>query len=200
MNRRRCVVPLLALAAVFAAPAASARSQSLQTAGSSVSIPDVELVDQHGRKLHFYSDLVKGKVVAINTVFTTCTTICPLMGAKFSRLSRMLGDEGHGKVNLISISVDPETDTPERLDAWSREFGEPGADWTLVTGAKNDVDTLLKALQTYTADKQEHLPVVLIGDGTGGWARASALLPPSQLADLLHARLQSASGRSAAGH
>src|SRR5580658_2937131 len=71
--------------------AAAAGNQVVAVA--SLRIPDVELVDQHGKKVHFYSDLVKGKVVAINTVFTTCTTICPLMGANFAKLSNLMSEE-----------------------------------------------------------------------------------------------------------
>ena len=145
-------------------------------------------MDQHGKKVHFYSDLVKGKVVAINAIFTTCTTICPLMGANFYKLSKVLGDDT--KVNLISISIDPIVDTPERLKQWSSGFGKVVPEWTLLTGPKADIDGLLKALQIFTPEKQDHAPVVLIGrDGAGDWARASALLPPSRLADLIRARL-----------
>jgi protein SCO1/2 len=149
--------------------------------------------------VHFYSDLVKGKVVAISTIFTTCTTICPVIGAKFSTLSRMLADEGRNKVTLISISVDPEVDTPELLDEWSHRSGTPGPDWILLTGSKANVDKLLKALQLFTPDKQEHAPGVLIGaDGAGNWARPSSSYSASQLATLIRARVEQPSGRSMA--
>jgi protein SCO1/2 len=160
---------------------------------SGLAIPDDVLTDQHGKKVRFYSDLVKGKVVAINTIFTTCTTICPIMGANFARLRNLLGDVAGRKVELISISIDPVADTPQRLAQWSGGFSahsEPG--WTLLTGPKPDVDRVLKALQIFTADKQDHAPVVLIGgEGAGNWVRASGLLPPPQLNELIHARLDS---------
>ena len=105
----------------------------------SMSIPDVELLDQDGRKIHFYSDLVKGKTVAINFIFTTCTTICPPMGATFASVQKELGDRD---VQFISISVDPVTDTPERLKAWRAKF-KAGPRWTLVTGEKEKIDELL---------------------------------------------------------
>lgn len=153
-------------------------------------IPDIEMLDQHGEKVHFYSGLVKGKVVAINTIFTTCTTICPPMGINFSRLRRLLGDHASRDVNLISITVDPDVDTPERLDKWSRQFGEMGPGWILLTGSKADVDTLLKALQVFAADKQAHAPVALIGGDTAGeWVRADALLTPNRLAEIIHTKL-----------
>jgi len=158
---------------------------------SGLTIPDVQLVDQHGKKVRFYSDLIKGRVVAINTIFTTCTTICPLMGANIAKLSKMLSDAGDSRVNLISISIDPVVDTPERLEEWSRKFGRTDADWTLLTGPKPEIDGLLKALQVFTPEKQDHAPVLLIGgDGAGSWARASALLSPPRLAELIHARVE----------
>src|SRR5258708_2416425 len=150
----------------------SANSISLHpVAGPTIS--DVALLNQHGEKVHFYSGLVKGKVVAINTIFTTCTTICPPMGNNFSRLRKLLGGHAGRDVNLISITVDPGVDTPERLDKWTRQFGETGPGWTLLTGPKADVESLLKALQTFAADKQEHAPVTLIGgDAAGALGRA----------------------------
>ena len=160
-------------------------------------VPDIELVNQEGKKLHIYSDLIKGRVVAINTIFTTCTTICPIMGANFAKLSRLMEGEGSGKLSLISISVDPSQDTPERLQQWSAAFGKTGVDWTLLTGPKSDIERLLKALQVFSADKQNHAPVVLIGGGdAGAWTRASALMPPKNLADLIRSRLAPAAGES----
>jgi protein SCO1/2 len=182
---------------MFAMLPAGVRAQNPSAVVSGRTIPDVELVDQHGKKVHFYSDLVKDKVVAISTIFTTCTTICPVTGVKFSQLSRLLADEGRGRVSLISISVDPKVDTPQLLDQWSREFGTPGPAWTLVTGSKSEVDRLLKALEIFNADKQEHSPDFLIGgDGTGGWAHPSSSYTASQLANLVRARLELASGHS----
>lgn len=145
-------------------------------------IPDVELVDQHGQPVNFYSDLVQGKVVAMNFIFTTCTTICSPMGAIFGKLQRDLGDRD---VQLISVSVDPVTDTPERLKAWSERFGaQPG--WTLVTGDKTRVDELLKALQVFTPDFRDHSPTVLIGnDPAGVWRRAYGLAPVDRLTAVL---------------
>jgi protein SCO1 len=152
-------------------------------------IPDIALVDQHGRTVRFYSDLVRGKIVAINTIYTTCTTICPLMGANFAGLRRLLAKREDQNISLISISIDPAADTPARLDEWSRGFGETGAGWTLLTGPKADVERLLKALRIFATDKQDHAPVALIGsDGDGAWTRASALLSPSRLAELIDAR------------
>lgn len=150
-----------------------------------MNIPDVTVVDQTGAERHFYRDLVAGKTVAVNFVFTTCTTICPPMGANFARLRRELGADAGRDLHLISVSVDPTTDTPERLAAWAEKFGA-GEGWTLVTGERAVITRLLKALEVFTADIDEHSPVVLIGnDEAGSWTRAHGLVPPAKLEELL---------------
>ena len=139
----------------------------------------------HWQKVRFYSDLVEGKVVAINTIFTTCTTICPPMGATFSKLQRLLGDRLGRDVELISVSVDPAVDTPQRLKAWAEKFHR-GPGWTLLTGPKRDVDHLLKALKVFTADKEDHAPIVLVGNSARGeWTRTHALASAGKLAKLI---------------
>lgn len=152
---------------------------------SGLAIPDVPVLTQDGEERRFYSDLVAGKVVAMNFVFTTCTTICPPMGAIFGQLEKRLGDRLGRDVQLISVSVDPATDTPERLSAWAARFGRtPG--WTLVTGDKPTVDALLKSLQVFTPDFEDHAPIVLLGnDARDEWTRAYGLAPPERLAEIL---------------
>ena len=94
-----------------------------------ITVPDVKLVDQDGRPVRFYTDLVKGQVVAMNFVFTSCGTICPPMGANFAKLQKILGGRPGPHVRLISVSIDPANDTPERLKAWAAKFGaQPGLD------------------------------------------------------------------------
>jgi cytochrome oxidase Cu insertion factor (SCO1/SenC/PrrC family) len=149
-------------------------------------IPDVSLVDQEGRPVHFYSDLVRGKVVMINFIFTSCTTICPPMGATFGKLQQLLGDRAGRDVHLISVSVDPATDTPERLKAWRNKLGGGPAGWTLVTGERETVVQLLKALGVYTPNLNDHTPLVLAGnDPRGAWTRAYGLAAPAKLVELI---------------
>ena len=150
-----------------------------------MSIPDAELLDQDGNRLHFYRDLIEDRVVAINFIFTTCTTICPPMGANFSRLQKLMGERVGRDFEMISVSVDPAVDTPARLKAWSRKFGaQPG--WTLVTGPKPDVDRVLKALKVFTPDKTDHSPIVLVGnDARGEWTRTYGLAPAGDLGQLI---------------
>lgn len=177
--------------------AAAAAEPAEPVAVKSMSIPDIPLLTQEGRKVRFYTDLVKDRVVAMNFIFTTCTTICPPMGANFARLQRLLGDRSGKDVELISVSVDPAVDTPQRLRAWAEKFGA-GPGWTLVTGPKPDVDDLLKALKVFTPDKEDHSPIVLVGnDAEGGWTRVWGLAPPDELARAIE-RVSSPPGESSA--
>ena len=152
---------------------------------SSLNIPDVEVYDQDGRRLKFYTDLVKGRVVAINFIFTTCTTICPPMTATFRRVQQELA-KGEGRdVRLISVSVDPLVDTPERLRDFASKFkAEPG--WAFVTGEKMEIDSLLRALGAAVSNKNDHTPVILVGnDEAGYWTRAYGLSAPSALVKVI---------------
>jgi protein SCO1/2 len=152
---------------------------------SAMSIPDVEMLDQDGRTIHFYTDLVKGKVVAVQFIFTTCTTICPPLGATFARVQKDLGERAGRDVQLISVSVDPATDTPERMKAWGAKF-KAGAGWTFVTGQKPQVAELLRALGAASASPAEHTPALLIGnDLTGQWTRVYGLSRPAILVKLI---------------
>ena len=161
-------------------PAAPSPSSS-----SKMNIPDVELLDQNGRKIHFYTDLVKGKTVAINFIFTTCTTICPPLGATFARVQKELGAKAGRDVHFISITVDPATDTPERLKAWGSKF-HAGDGWTFVTGSKPQVDELLRALGASSARREDHSPTILIGnDALGTWTRTYGLANASQIVQLI---------------
>jgi cytochrome oxidase Cu insertion factor (SCO1/SenC/PrrC family) len=144
-------------------------------------IPDVTVLDQDGRQLKFYTDLVRGKTVAVNFIFTNCTTICPPLGATFRRVQQELGERAGRDVHLISVSVDPAADTPERLKAWGAKF-RAGPGWTFVTGAKPEIDELLRALGAATARPEDHSPTLLIiNDQKGITTRTYGLVRPSQI-------------------
>jgi cytochrome oxidase Cu insertion factor (SCO1/SenC/PrrC family) len=151
----------------------------------SFKIPDVLVHDQEGRRLNFYSDLIKGKTVAINFIFTTCTTICPPLTATFRRVQQDLGERAGRDVHLISISVDPVTDVPERLKTFSARF-KAGPGWTFVTGNKQEINLLLKALGANVGDKNDHTPMILVGNQSANyWTRAYGLAPASTLVKVI---------------
>ncbi len=170
-------------------PAASTGEAVVRGAGS-LQIPNYAVLDQDGQAVRFYEDLIRGKVVAINFVFTTCTTVCPPMGATFSRLQKLLVEEGREDVALISVSIDPAVDTPARMKRWGQNF-KAGQGWTLVTGSKPQIDRLLKGLGVFTVDKTEHSPITLLGnDRTGQWKRTNGLAAPSKIIQELDALTQ----------
>ena len=149
-------------------------------------IPDVQVLDQHGNALHFYRDLIKDKTVAINFIFTNCTTICPPLAATFARLQKEMGDKVGKDVHLISISVDPLTDTPERLKAWGAKF-KAGPGWTFVTGEKQEMDKLLNALGAAVSKREDHTPAMIIGnDSKGVWTRTYGLAKINQILGVLN--------------
>src|SRR5690349_20038865 len=96
---------------------------------------DVELIDQDGKKVHFYSDVLKGKTVVVNALFTTCTSVCPPMNRNMERIQEALGERVGRDVFLVSITVDPDVDTPARLKDYAKKF-HAGPGWVFLTGKK----------------------------------------------------------------
>lgn len=145
------------------------------------SIPDVEVLDQDGRKQNFYSDLVKDRVVIISFIFTTCKVTCPLSGANFSKLQTLLGERLGRNVFLISVSTDPETDSPEKLKIWGERF-KAKAGWTLITGEGKEVARLLQVLKGDGIDKDYHVPALfMLNDVKKTYRRAFGLEDPAQI-------------------
>lgn len=151
---------------------------------TSSKIPNTRILDQNGQQLNFYNDLIKGKTVAINFIFTTCTTICPPLTATFRRVQQEAASR-QLDVQLISISVDPTTDTPERLRDFAAKF-KAGPNWTFITGDKAHIDSVLQALGVAVSNKNDHTPMVLIGnEASDFWTLAYGLASPAKLVDLL---------------
>jgi protein SCO1/2 len=165
------------------------KSEPEASAFSAAKIPDAPVYDQNGKELKFYSDLIKGKTVAINFVFTTCTAICPSLTATFRRVQQDAAERGV-EVQLISVSVDPTTDTPERLHEYAAKFkAAPG--WTFVTGDKAQIDSVLQALGAAVSNKNDHTPMILIGnDESDYWTRTYGLTSPTRIVDMLAAASQ----------
>jgi protein SCO1/2 len=159
----------------------AAGQQAIVPSAAEKYFSDVELINQDGEKLRFYSDVLKNKVVIINAFFSTCTSVCPPMNRNLEKIQDALGDRLGKDVFLVSISVDPETDTPTRLKEYSRRFhARPG--WMFLTGKKENVDWALYKLGQYVETKGDHSTIVIIGNEPKGlWKKALGLAKAEEL-------------------
>ena len=146
-----------------------------------VELLDLELLDRHGKPVRFQSQAVAGRIVVIDFVYTTCTTICPILSAVMAQVQDRLGARLGTEVRPISISIDPTRDTPERLDAYARKFGA-GPEWIWLTGQKPAVDQVLIGLDAYTPNFVDHASSVLIGDARkNNWTRLFGFPSPEEI-------------------
>jgi len=149
-----------------------------------VSLPDLEVFDQNGRTRKSYTDLIKGRVVIINFVYTSCTAFCPMSGDNFSRLQTQLGERLGKDVYLMSVTTDPVTDTPDKLKTWGERFKARNG-WTLVTGRKDSMTELLRVLTGDGPRTGYHVPgVVIVNDVRGNSRRVYGLEAPERLIKL----------------
>jgi protein SCO1 len=135
-----------------------------------VVLSDKPLLDQTGRVVRVAHDVIGERIAVVNFIYTTCTTVCPVTSATFAQLQARLGAALGKEVVLVSITVDPVRDTQERLREYSVRYGAREG-WTWLTGAKRDVDDVLKGFGAYTPNFEDHPTMVLVGDAAGGWSR-----------------------------
>lgn len=148
-------------------------------------IPDVEVFNEEGKRVRLYTDLVKNKVVLVNFFYTRCTLICEMQGVNLAKLRDKLGARLGKDVFLISVSMDPAKDTPQKLKYWARTFGvSPG--WVLVSGDNAQMNRMLKILTGENpGPKEMHSSAVFIGnDRTGAWLSTDGLSEPEKLIGL----------------
>ena len=167
---------LLAVAAlVFSAPFGAADSPW----GESY-FTNLEVVDQDGRKLRFYDDVLKDHQVVISFFFTSCKEICPVSTARLARVKDILGKRR--KLIFVSISVDPENDTPDKLKPYADAFGL-GDNWLLLTGKPENLKTIAARLGNREELKEQHRNEIVLGNAaTGEWSRDSAFIDPERIA------------------
>lgn len=149
--------------------------------GAEVAFADVPLLDQDGRELRLRDDLVGDRIVVMGFVYTSCTTVCPVISAIMQKLQKQLGERAGREVQLISLSIDPQRDTPERLHEYAGRF-QAGAGWRWLTGSNEAVSDTLKGLGTWTANYQDHPPLIMVGDGRSQqWTRFYGFTDPAVL-------------------
>jgi protein SCO1 len=179
---------------LLASPAAMAHNASehvAKTPGSEAAgykrsvktyaIPDVMLTDFDDRPVKLRDLLAANDPVMINFIFTTCSTICPVTTKVLSDMPAKLGSEGK-RLRLISISIDPENDTPRELKAYAKSF-QAGERWKFLTGRTDDVKTVQLAFDNYRGDKMTHEPVTLMRQASSkSWVRIDGFATPDELA------------------
>jgi protein SCO1/2 len=165
--------------------------------------PNVPLVNQDGKTLHFYDDVIKGKVVSINFMFTSCPDSCPLETAKLRKVQKLLGDHLGKNVHMYSISVDPDRDTPAVLKAYMKKF-DVGPGWQFLTGKQEDVDLIRKKFGVYADDETElsdhQITFVLGNEKSGQWLKRTPFDLPQTIVATLLGRLQTHSLAGLSGY
>lgn len=171
-----------------AAHRAAMQSTRYAASTESYAVPDVELIDQSGTMVDLRSLLESDQPLALNFIFTTCTTICPVMTATFAHMRRELGDAGE-ELRLVSISIDPEYDRPETLQAYAEQF-QAGSGWEFLTGDSADIVQVLRSFDSYAGSKMNHQPVTLLkSPGSSSWTRIEGLASGKDLAHEVSVRL-----------
>jgi len=174
------------------------KSRADTSTASDIDLRDELLVNQHGDAVRFVSDVVGDQIVVMDFVYTTCTTVCPVLSVIFQQVQTGLGDRLGTDVKLISISVDPVRDTPVRLKNYAEGL-QAHAEWAWLTGDKTVVDEVLRGLGAYSPNFEDHPSIVLVGDPQRGtWKRFFGFPGPDKIlaaVDEMTAARQMASAR-----
>ena len=144
---------------------------------------DTELTTHEGNKVRFYSDVLDGHIVVINAMYTNCIGACPLVTQKLSQVSRELGNLYGKDIYFVSISIEPEVDTPEVLSKFAKNQNVNLEGWTFLTGTKQKIDSVVKKIGLYTPRIEQHKALILLGNTrTGRWQKVQPNLPSQAIA------------------
>jgi cytochrome oxidase Cu insertion factor (SCO1/SenC/PrrC family) len=187
MTTSRSALLVLALALCLPAQAEGGAAQASPPSPEAKArdwFTDTVLVTQEGKRVRFYSDVLKDRVVVISFLFTRCTTACPMIAAKLNQIREKLGDRFGREVHFISLTVDPEHDTPQRLKEFARQHHATHEAWTFLTGNKKDVDQVIARLGQYVENIDGHSTVLIAGnDKQRHWTKIRPDVPPSAVAE-----------------
>jgi protein SCO1 len=163
---------------VPADPAAHRTVSSMQD----YTVPDIKLVRDDGKTVSLDREMNDGRAVVLNFIFTSCSSFCPLSSQTFAQFQRKLGPDGK-RVHLMSISIDPEQDTPARLRDYARKYGA-GPNWQHYTGTLASSRAIQRAFNAYRGDKMSHTPVTLLrAANSNTWRRIDGFVTPDELLD-----------------
>lgn len=171
-----------------AAHRAAMQSRSYQVSDADYAVPDVELLDRSGAAVPLRELVNSEDPIALNFIFTTCTTICPVMTVTFSQMQNLLGTDAE-RLQLVSISIDPEYDRPDVLSTYADQF-RAGDNWTFLTGDTGDIVNVLRSFDSYSGSKMSHRPVTLLKrPDEESWTRIDGLANGESLAREVSVRL-----------
>jgi protein SCO1 len=180
---RRDVMTLIIFIALFFAPLPLIAQETTPDFTCSIgdyNVPDVEVVNQDGKKLSFINELDNDRPVMLNFVFTSCSAICPMLSHIFSNVQAKL-EKNNQKVHLVSISIDPENDTPAKLSEYAKKFGAK-SQWDYYTGTMETSIAIQKAFDAYRGDKMNHSSVILMRAKFGkSWLRIEGFASPDTI-------------------
>lgn len=149
---------------------------------------DLEVIDQNGRQLRFYSDVLKDRVVLISFIFTNCQDACPMVAQKLKQTRSLMVDSIRDDVWFISISVDPERDTPAAMKDFAVKQKLDESRWIFLTGDKQNLDTIIRKMGQFTPDFEAHTTLMLAGNTvTRHWTRVVPMTPPEGIAQQMRA-------------
>lgn len=172
-------------AAPTAAPTAAPARPSASERSAKDYQPNLALVSHEGRTVRFYDDVLKDRIVLLNTMFTTCAGICPPITGNLLAVQKALAPYLGKQVIMVSITVDPKTDTPKVLARYVERF-RVGPGWLFLTGKPDVVDAVLAKLGDADPDKNRHSGMLLIGDeARHSWRKVPAMSPPADIATLV---------------
>jgi protein SCO1/2 len=164
------------------------------TSTAHYSVPAVRLIRDDGEVISLPEEMNDGRAVVLNFVFTTCSSVCPLMSQIFAQFDRKLGAE-RARVHLMSISIDPEQDTPARLREYAKRF-HAGPEWQHYTGTVEASIVAQRAFNVWRGDKMSHAPVTLVRAAPDKpWLRIDGLVTPDQLLQQYRQSLQTVASR-----
>ena len=152
--------------------------------------PNVELTSHEGKVYRFQDDLIDDKVVVINFIYTACKNSCPAETARMKQVYRELDGRVGKDIQMYSISIDPELDTPERLSEYMKKF-KTGPGWSFFTAPKAITDRLRRSLGLYMEDAvaeddmDHNLSFIMGNDRSGKWIKRSPFDDPQSLAKLI---------------
>lgn len=143
------------------------------------------LVTQDEKEVRFYSDVLKDQIVVVNFIYTRCQDACPLTTKKLQQVQTLLNDSAERAVKMVSISTDPEWDTPERLKAFAK-LHNADRNWLFLTGSKSDIDFVIQKLGQLTPSPESHSSLFLLGNvNSGHWIKMFGYASPEQIAEQL---------------